>query len=179
MFGPRGVYAEKISGRKKEKKSVNGKSENLNYSIGQIYKKEDQNKENELIVIFDADQIPKDDFLMRLVHNFDYDRKLGLVVTPQMFSNTEKYADIFNHYNIQFWEYILPTFDCTNTIFCTGSNFIIRAKVLQEVGGMPSDTVTEDFELGILLIKQGYKAKYFTDYLAVGEAPLDIKDIYK
>ena len=33
MFGPAGVYAEKISGRKKEKKSVNGKSENLNYSM--------------------------------------------------------------------------------------------------------------------------------------------------
>ena len=44
---------------------------------------------------------------------------------------------------------------------------------------MPSDTVTEDFELGILLIKEGYKAKYFTDYLAIGEAPLDVKDIYK
>ena len=34
MFGGEGIYAEKISGRKKEKKSVNGKSENLNYSIG-------------------------------------------------------------------------------------------------------------------------------------------------
>ena len=55
----------------------------------------------------------------------------------------------------------------------------MRARALNTVGGMPQDTVTEDFELGILLIKAGYKAKYYTDYLAIGEAPADIKDIYK
>ena len=51
----------------------------------------------------------------------------------QAFHNLNPYADIFNHANIHFWEYMQPGYDALNFISCTGTNFLMRAQAFSEV----------------------------------------------
>ena len=38
----------------------------------------------------------------------------------------------------------------------TGSNTLIFRKAIEDVGGFPTDTITEDFELGVRMNAAGY-----------------------
>jgi hypothetical protein len=61
----------------------------------------------------------------------------------------------------------------------TGTNFCIRAAPLADCGWFPTYTITEDYALGIELKKRDYKAVYINEYLAVGEAPEEIRNIFR
>lgn len=56
-------------------------------------------------------------------------------------------------------------------VICTGSNLVLRASALAEVGGFSPESVTEDHCLGVSLARAGYAMAYVPRYLAVGEAP--------
>jgi len=46
---------------------------------------------------------------------------VGMVLSPQSFSNLRPHADIFNHGNVQFWEYAQHGYDAIGFISCTGA----------------------------------------------------------
>lgn len=48
-----------------------------------------------------------------------------------------------------------------------------------EVGGSPTYTLTEDFALGMELKKFGWQCRYVQEYLAVGEAPDEIRNCFQ
>lgn len=56
---------------------------------------------------------------------------------------------------------------------------MIRAKALASCGWFPSNTITEDYALGMELKKRGYKATYLMDYVAVGEAPEAPRQVFQ
>lgn len=60
-----------------------------------------------------------------------------------------------------------------------GTNFLMRAKAFMEVGGSPTYTLTEDFALGMELKKYGWQCRYVQEYLAVGEAPDQIRNCFQ
>ena len=62
---------------------------------------------------------------------------LRTVAGLQAFHNLNPYADIFNHANIHFWEYMQPGYDALNFISCTGTNFLMRAQAFSEVSSIP------------------------------------------
>lgn len=62
-----------------------------------------------------------------------WDESVGLCLTPQSFSNIPQACDVWNHINVQFWEYILPGCDALGYVGCTGTNFCIRATALNKV----------------------------------------------
>ena len=43
-----------------------------------------------------------------------------MVLSAQCFGNLNRHTDIFNHSNLQFWEYMQPGFDSWGFISCTG-----------------------------------------------------------
>ena len=55
----------------------------------------------------------------------------------------------------------------------------MRAKAFMEVGGSPTYTLTEDFALGMELKKYGWQCRYVQEYLAVGEAPDQIRNCFQ
>lgn len=65
-----------------------------------------------------------------------------------------------------------------DTIFCTGTNFLLRGRALCEAGLFPTQSITEDFELGIYLTISNWKYEYIYEYLAIGDAPTSIRNIY-
>ena len=44
-----------------------------------------------------------------------------MVLSPQCFHNIDAHADIFNHGNVQFWEYAQVGYDAIGFISCTGA----------------------------------------------------------
>ena len=55
----------------------------------------------------------------------------------------------------------------------------MRAKAFMEAGGSPTYTLTEDFALGMELKKLGWQCRYVQEYLAVGEAPAEIRNCFQ
>lgn len=107
------------------------------------------------------------------------DDDVSLCLTPQGFNNVDAQSDIFNNLNLSFWEYMLPGCDALGYIACTGTNFCIRCFPLADCGWFPTFTITEDYALGMILKRKGYKAGYLNEYLAIGEAPEEIRNIFR
>ena len=74
---------------------------------------------------------------------------------------------------------MLPGTDALGYIACTGTNFCLRCAPLADCGFFPSWTITEDYALGMILKAKGYKAGYLNEYLAIGEAPEEIRNIFR
>ena len=67
------------AGRIRKKGEMNGKSGNMNNVLAQIYPTGCYIPGNELIAVFDADQIAKPDFFLRTVSLFDAGDDVGMV----------------------------------------------------------------------------------------------------
>lgn len=56
---------------------------------------------------------------------------------------------------------------------------MVRAQAIMEVGGSPMYTMTEDYALGMELKKYGWHCRYVQEYLAIGEAPHEVRNMYQ
>jgi cellulose synthase/poly-beta-1,6-N-acetylglucosamine synthase-like glycosyltransferase len=130
------------------------------------------------MVVFDADMVAKPNFYTKILEVM-LDDDCALCLTPQGFNNVDAQSDIFNNLNLSFWEYMLPGTDALGYIACTGTNFCLRCFPLADCGWFPSFTITEDYALGMMLKAKGYKAGYLNEYLAIGEAPEEPRNIFR
>ncbi|KAG1680162.1 hypothetical protein FOA52_000275 [Chlamydomonas sp. UWO 241] len=178
-----------ITGRDRKPGQINGKSENLNNALCNHIYKDHPKAENgsidwtsvdprDTIVVFDADMMAKPDFFCKTLEVMA-DEELALCLTPQAFHNINPDGDLFNNINKQFWEYWLPGAFAWGYIACTGTNFVLRARPLAHCGWFPNMTITEDYALGMELKKRQYKATYLMQYVAEGEAPEDIRQVFQ
>ncbi|KAK9828913.1 hypothetical protein WJX72_002766 [[Myrmecia] bisecta] len=176
QMGPEIVY---VSGRQRAVGEMNGKSCNLNNCLNQIYPPGVPVPPTELVCIFDADQVCNVDFFLKTVPLFDAGDDVGMVLSPQCFNNVNHEADIFNHGNVQFWEYAQHGYDAMGFISCTGTNFLTRSTAFQESGWSPEYTLTEDYALGMELMKRKWQCRYVEEYLAIGEAPEQVRNCFQ
>ena len=150
---------------------------------------------SELVVTFDADMIPKRDFLMKTVPYFvdaklknqgrkEEDRvRLGFVQTPQSFYDLDLFQ--FNFYSENripneqdyFYKDIQVARTKTNSVIYGGSNTILSREALESVGGFYTGTVTEDFATGILIEKQGFVSLGLNEPLASGMSASNLQDL--
>ena len=65
-----------VSGRARAAGEMNGKSGNMNNALNQIYPKEYAIPGNELVCVFDADQVAKRDFFLKTLPYFDAGKPL-------------------------------------------------------------------------------------------------------
>ena len=168
-----------VSGRKRAKGEMNGKSANINNAMRQIYPAGVAIPLDEVICVFDADQVPNADFFTKTVPLLDGGQDVAMVLSPQTFYNLNPDGDIFNHANVHFWDYTQPGYDALGLISCTGTNFLLRGRPFSEAGFFPEWTLTEDFALGIELKRRGWQCSYVDEYLAVGEAPEEVRNCFQ
>ncbi|WNC85692.1 glycosyltransferase [Thermosynechococcus sp. QKsg1] len=130
----------------------------------------------ELIAVFDADFVPSRNFLTRTV-GFFQDPKTAMVQTPQHFFNEDPVAvnlgleGILNNEQTLFFRFIQPSRDYWDSVVCCGTCFVIRRSALDEIGGIPTDSITEDYMTTIKLQSLGYRVKYLNEALAAGMSP--------
>ena len=55
----------------------------------------------------------------------------------------------------------------------------MRSVAFIEVGGSPTYTLTEDYALGMELKMYGWHCRYVQEYLAIGEAPDQIRNCFQ
>lgn len=153
------------------------KAGNLNHAL--------QHSSGKLIVTFDADMIPKHDFLTTCVPYFMTEISVGFVQTPQSFYN----LDLFQ-YNL-FAETIIPNEqdyfyhdielakNKSNSVIYGGSNTVLSRKALEDIGGFVTNVITEDFATGMLIQSKRYVCFAIDEVLASGLAPSDLESLVK
>lgn len=134
---------------------------------------------SELIVVFDADMMPKTNFLLKMVPYF-FDDEVGFVQAPQAFYNPDIFQKVFSN-NLPseqdfFMRDIQPRRASINSAIHVGTNAIFRRKCIDEIGGYPTFSITEDIAIGLMIEAKGYKGIYVNEALVLGLNPTNIKD---
>ena len=147
--------------------SVHAKAGNLNNGL--------QHANGDIVVVFDADFIPLENFLERTVGFFE-NPEVAMVVTPQNFYNPDQPeinlgGRIIPHEQTVFYGIIQPGRDYTNSVVCTGTSSLMRRKYLDEVGGIALGVIVEDWATGMSLQAKGYKSLFLNEMVSVGAAP--------
>ena len=141
------------------------KAGNLNHALALV--------QTDLIAVFDADHVPDPRFLTRTVPYFA-DERLALVQTPQHFYNTTSFehlrpgADL--HEESLFYRVIQPGKHNAGAAFWCGTNAVLRADALRRIGGVATDSLTEDFHTTMKLHRAGWRSAYHNEVLARGLA---------
>ena len=179
------------------------KAGNINYAIfsGET--------SGEFIVTLDADHIPKPQFLKRVLPYFStyniytgkYEQnRIAFVQTRQDFYNLPA-GDPFGHRANLFYGPLQQGKDGMNAAFYTGTNAVLRREALVNVGlqnfsdeyakdekrldefdlvgGVSSNSITEDMNTAMRLHGAGWKSVYHNERLAEGLAPDDLSSTLK
>ena len=126
----------------------------------------------EYVAIFDCDHIPTRTFLQVAMGWFVKDRKLAMVQTPHHFFSPdpfEKNLGTFRRVPNEgelFYGLVQDGNDLWNASFFCGSCAVIKRSCLDEVGGIATETVTEDAHTALKLHRAGYS----TAFLAIPQA---------
>ncbi|OYY74393.1 MAG: cellulose synthase catalytic subunit (UDP-forming) [Gammaproteobacteria bacterium 28-57-27] len=150
-------------------KNLHAKAGNINSALEHCH--------GELVVILDADHVPTVDFLQNTVGFFLHDPKLFLVQTPHYFINPdplERNLRTFEHMpseNEMFYTVIQHGLDFWNASFFCGSAAVLRRELIDKVGGVAGETITEDAETAMGLHGLGYNSVYYGKPMVAGLQP--------
>ena len=129
--------------------------------------------------IFDADFVPHEDFLYETVPFF-IDDNVAFVQTPQTYGNMRNLVSRGAGFmQSVFYRFIQPGRNRFNAAFCVGTNVIFRREAIEDVGGMYTDSKSEDVWTSLRLHERGWRSIYIAVTLAVGDAPETIEDYTK
>ncbi|MBM3925807.1 MAG: glycosyltransferase [SAR202 cluster bacterium] len=132
--------------------------------------------DGEFVVMFDADHIPVRTFLTETLGFFS-DPKVAFVQTVQHFYNSDPFqrnlrlGDRIPHEQSLFFDVIMPGKDAYGAAFWTGTGAVFRREALEELGGVLSPTVTEDFHTSLELNRRGWRSVHLNRPLSAGLAP--------
>lgn len=158
--------------------NAGSKAGNLNHALARLA---EDPVPPDFVAVLDADFVPHRDFLSRTLALF-HDPGVGLVQTPQHFFN----ADPIQH-NLGlsraypdeqrfFFDDMQTARDGWDIAFCCGTSSVIRWAALDDIGGVPTDSITEDFMLTLVLRDAGWSTAYLDEPLTEGLAPEGLKE---
>jgi len=150
--------------------NAHAKAGNLNHALTVV--------EADVVAVFDADHVPTADFLVATLPYFD-DPAIAFVQTPQDFYNLDSFEHqrggdgrVFNEEAV-FYRVIAPAKNRWQAPFWCGTCALVRTAALRSVGGVATDSVTEDIHTTIRMFRAGWKGAYHNEVLARGLAPDD------
>ncbi len=142
----------------------------------------------DLIAVLDADHVASPEFLTHTLGYFD-DPGVALVQTPQEFYNLESFehegggvttaepldgaASARFHEQVLFYRVLQPGKNRWGGAFWCGTGAVVRVSALRDVGGVATDTITEDIHTTIRLHRKGWRTVYHNEVLARGLAASD------
>ncbi|HSW40941.1 MAG TPA: glycosyltransferase [Patescibacteria group bacterium] len=150
--------------------NAHAKAGNLNHALTVV--------EADVVAVLDADHVPTADFLLATLPYFD-DPQIAFVQTPQDFYNLDSFehqrrgdGQVFNEEAV-FYRVIAPAKNRWQASFWCGTCALVRTDALRSVGGVATDSVTEDIHTTIRMFRAGWKGAYHNEVLARGLAPDD------
>lgn len=144
------------------------KAGNVNHALGHV--------DAPFVAIVDCDHVVDPAFLEATLGHFDDDDRLAFVQTPQYYANGDHPGVPGAAWAQQtlFFGAIARGKDGLGATFCCGTNVVFRRAALDAVGGFPTNSVTEDFELSVTLHERGWHTAYLPQVLASGLGPEDM-----
>ncbi len=153
---------------------VDAKAGNLNHALSHI--------SADFVAVLDADHVARPGFLAETLGYFA-DPKVAIVQTPQDFYNVESFEHDRNRswlwprarrvpFNEQrlFYRALQPGKNRWNAAFWCGTGAVIRVAALRDVGGVATETLTEDMHTTVRLHRRGWRTVYHNEVLAYGLA---------
>ena len=153
------------------------KAGNLNHALRHLAATD---RACDFIAVLDADFVAQPNFISSALALFD-DPQVGCVQTPQHFFNPDplqhsfKSAKTWPDEQRFFFDVLLASKDAWGVAFSCGTSSICRWTALEQIGGVPVESVTEDMLLSIKLRTHGWKTHYLNQQLSTGLAPEGIK----
>jgi cellulose synthase (UDP-forming) len=128
------------------------------------------------VAIVDCDHVLSPNFLEATLGHFEDDPRLAFVQTPQYYANGYERGvpGAAWHQQTLFFGAIARGKDGLGATFCCGTNVVFRRSALEDTGGFPTQSITEDFELSITLHERGWHTAYLPEVLAAGLGPEDM-----
>jgi cellulose synthase (UDP-forming) len=127
------------------------------------------------VIVLDCDHVPAREFVEATLGCFT-DPRVAFAQTPQYYANWDRGEVPAAAWGQQalFFGPIARGKDGHDAMFCCGTNVMFRRAALEDVGGFPLESVTEDFELSIELHERGWRSRYVPEVLAHGLGPEDM-----
>jgi len=158
--------------------NAHAKAGNINNALRQLAELPEP---PEFVAILDADFVPKPAFLTRTLALMR-DQDVGIVQTPQHFFNPDpiqsnlSMARVWPDEQRYFFDVVMASKDAWDCAFCCGTSSLLRVDALMKIGGVPTDSVTEDYLLTLRLREISYRTVYLNEALSVGLAPEGLKE---
>jgi cellulose synthase (UDP-forming) len=132
-----------------------------------------ENSGGDLIAIFDADFVPRSDFLHELVPYLDA-ADVGIVQSPQFFDLDRRMGWIekaAGSTQVLFYKWVQPSRDRSDAAICVGTCAVYRRLALDAAGGFAQIGHSEDVHTGVNLMRAGYRVRYVPTVVAKGLCP--------
>ena len=149
-------------------KHTHAKAGNINHALTKM--------NSPLVTIFDCDHVPTRSFLQCTAGWFLADTNLAMLQTPHYFYSPDPFErNLLQFTNVPsegelFYGLIQDGNDLWNATFFCGSCAVIRREALDEVGGIATETVTEDAHTSLRMQKAGWDTAYINMAQAAGLA---------
>jgi len=134
----------------------------------------------EIIVLFDSDWRPQKDFLKKIIKPIMDDDSVAIVQAKQAFINLNtNLVSRFSAYLLMIYHsVIMPLNNKVNSVFFCGTAGAVRRDVLEKVGRWNAQSITEDADLSVKVLSEGYKIRYL-DIAVPSEVPETIEGFVK
>lgn len=133
-----------------------------------------QQSDEELVAIFDADFVPPEDFLLRVVPRLMADSGLGLVQTRwghlnrnQSWLTRAQAVLLDGHFGVEH----LARARSGHPFNFNGTAGVWRRQAIEDAGGWSGDTITEDFDLSYRSQMVGWRFAYAHEVVSPAELP--------
>ena len=151
------------------------KAGNMNHAL--------KHAQGQFIAVFDADFVPAKNFIRRTLGFFS-DPAIGIVQTPQHFYNKDPIQtnlglmQIYPDEQRLFFDQMAASRDAWQAAFCCGSCSIMRREAVDAIGGIPTESITEDLLTTLVMLRKGYQTIYLNERLSMGLAAESIKGFF-
>lgn len=129
-----------------------------------------------LVAIFDCDHVPTRSFLQMTIGWFLRDPKLAILQTPHHFYSPDPFERNLGQFKIipnegeLFYGVVQDGNDFWNASFFCGSCAVLRREALDQIGGIATETVTEDAHTSLRMQMEGWNTAYINIPQAAGLA---------
>jgi cellulose synthase/poly-beta-1,6-N-acetylglucosamine synthase-like glycosyltransferase len=151
----------------------NGKPSALNYALKHVT--------GEVVAVFDADNVPESDVLMRLVKYFENPAVAAVQGKSCAINADQNMLTKFLSYEeqVQFEAYYRGKDALELFVPLSGSCQFVRREVLEEMGGWNEESLTEDMEMAVRLTDEGYRIRYAPDVRSWQESPASLTQLFR
>jgi cellulose synthase/poly-beta-1,6-N-acetylglucosamine synthase-like glycosyltransferase len=151
----------------------NGKPSALNYAITK--------SNGEIMAVFDADNVPKTDALLKVAKYFEDPSVVAVQGTTYSLNADENMITKFVSYEEAAYHrtYVQGKDVLGLFVPLTGSCQFLRRRILEEVGGWDEKSLSEDVEMSAKLTERGYTIRYAPDVRSWQEHPSTINQLVR